>query len=644
MKLLLKAALRQKKNLSLMVLTSLSLIGLTIASQLEVISFGIVADKGVDFFQLFPDRKGNPSKAVSLDQIQAQFRYIDTEDDGVITNDTATAYIQQHTKLNRVQRVIGYVKAHFLTERNFSFFIACLLVIAMVKSVFLFISRYITQKLSIRVSRDLRNEYFEHIQKLSLGFYHDYKIGSLSSRVAGDAHQIAKSLYTMIENYLHAPFTILSTFCVCLFFSWKLSLVVFLGLPLVLLPMTLINRKVKKITRQLQKRQESFSTVLIDFLSGIKTIKIFAMEQFAANKYKQQNMAMAKLEMKTAKYDLLTRPILHLVTTCCLAMVLIGGLYFFGMHVFELIIFVGLLYQFYEPIKKFAEKNVEIQKGVVAAERLYQVLDIQPKITDQENAYELKEVKEGIAFKGVSFGYKPQTPVLQDLSFSVGVGESIAVVGSTGVGKSTLAQLLARLYEINGGSITIDGRDIKTISQNSLRDQIAFVSQKPFLFLDTVAANIAFGRDFSRKEIIAAAKKAQAHEFIMNLPFGYDTYIDETGKNFSGGQQQRLSIARALVKKAPILILDEATSALDAVSEDKVKEAIANVDKDTIQLIIAHRLTTIENASKILFLEDSKTYYLGERDELLEKSSRFKKMWHTHFKQEGDETAQVGLV
>ncbi|PCI78170.1 ABC transporter ATP-binding protein [Candidatus Aerophobetes bacterium] len=630
MRLLVKAAIRQKKSLALMFITSLSLIGLTVASQLEIISFGVIANKGVDFFQLFSPA-GAKDLGVDQSQIDVIFPEIGKNSQGEVTPETAEEYMHKNSRLNALQKAIYFIKKNYLFGKSFSFFILFLLCVALFKSIFLFISRYATQKMSIKISRDLRNEYFEHIQKLSLSFYHEYKIGSLSSRVAGDAHQIAKSLYTMMENYIHAPFTLISTFLVCIFMSWQLSLIVFVALPLIFVPITLINRKVKKITRQLQGKQESFSTVLIDFLSGIQTIKVFAMEAFAVKKYKEHNEAMAKLEMKTAKYDLLTRPLLHMVTTLCLSMVLIGGLYVFNMQLAELIIFVGLLYQFYEPVKKFAEKNVEIQKGVVAAERLYQVLDIMPKITDSKDAHVLKGSCNTIAFNNVSFRYKERW-VLEGLSFSVSKGESIAVLGSTGVGKSTVASLLTRLYDTSSGSITIDKKDIRDIKQASLREHIAFVSQKPFLFLDTVAANIAFGRPFSRSEIIEAAKKAQAHDFIMNLPQGYDTPVDETGKNLSGGQQQRLSIARALVKKAPILILDEATSSLDSISEGKIKEALMNLGDHVIQFIIAHRLSTVEHASKILFLEDSKTYFIGTKDELMQKSPQFKKMWLAHFK------------
>lgn len=633
--MLLRATLHQRKNLMLMLLTSLALICLTVFSQLEIVAFGTVAGKSVDLFQLFGAKKTR-HPGVSKAQIDAVFPEIEKNNKGQITPETAEEYLYKKKRFNNMQKFIYMIKTRYLFGKSLGFFVGFLIVVGLFNSIFLFISRYITQKLSIRISRDLRNEYFEHIQKLPLSFYSEYKTGALSSRVAGDAHQIAKSLYTMIENYVHAPFTILSTLIACVVVSWKLSLVIFLGLPLVFIPIRFINQKVKKITRQLQIKQEGFSTVLIDFLSGIQTIKVFAMEKFAVEKYKQQNEAMAKLEMKTAKYDLLTRPLLHMVTTLCLTMVLVGGLYIFSMHLTELVILVGLLYKFYEPVKKFAEKNVEIQKGVVAAERLYQVLDIEPKITDPHDAKTLNGDLNEVAFNNVYFGYKDRW-VLENLSFSVKKGESIAVLGATGVGKSTIAHLLTRLYDTGKGSISIDGIDIKGIKQNSLREHIAFVSQRPFLFLDTIAANIAFGRDFSRAEIIEAAKKAQAHDFIMNLPLGYDTPIDETGKNLSGGQQQRLSIARALVKKAPILVLDEATSALDSISEGKIKKALMSLGDHVIQFVIAHRLTTVEYVSKILFLEDSKHYLVGTKEELLEQSENFKRMWNAHFKDKDPE-------
>ncbi|MCB1115322.1 MAG: ABC transporter ATP-binding protein [Chlamydiia bacterium] len=627
MKLLLKAALRVRGHLSLFFVTIATLVGLTVASQTEMFSLGIIADTGTDFFSLF----SSGDEHVSMEDIKEKWSKIDRGGEGVITKDDAQTYMIKKSGNNPLKRIMYHLKKLFHFQHNMRAFIALLLLVAVLKAVFLFFSRYATQLLAIRVSRDLRQQYFDHIQHQQMSFFQKYNIGTLSSRVAGDANQIALSLNSFMINYIQAPFTILSTLGACFWMSWQLSMVIFLGLPLIIFPVIFVTKKVKQITRQLQKNQERFTSVLIDFLSGIQTVKVFSMEAFSFKKYQQQNEQMAKLESKTAKYDLLTRPILHMITTFCIATVLIVGLYVLEMKIAELIVFLGLLNLFYEPVKKFAEENTNIQKGVVAAERMNEVLSLQPEITDLPHAKDLKGFKSAIEFKNVWFQYEDQW-ILEDLSFTVNKGETVALVGATGAGKSTIVQLIPRLYDIQKGAIFIDGKEIHDYTQESLRAQIAFVPQKPFLFYDTISANIAYGRPFSKEAIMRAAKKAHAHEFIKELPDAYDTMLAETGKNFSGGQQQRLAIARALVKNAPILILDEATSSLDAVSEDKIKMAIKELHGEVTQILIAHRLSTIEYADRIIYLEKGKKIAEGTKEELLDGCAPFRHLWETHFR------------
>lgn len=552
MKLLLSAALKTTKHFSLLLITVGTLICLTLANQAEMFTLGILTNKG---------GTGKNPLGLLMDKLGITF------------------------DASQIEPIISL-----------------LVVVALFKAAALFFSRYCTQLFAIRVSRDLRESYFRHIQSLPMSFYHRYNIGTLTSRVGTDATQIAQSVSSFVTNYFQAPFTLVSTLFGCFYLSWQLSLIIFFGIPMVLLPIVLVTRKVKKITRELQKNQERFSSVLIDFLSGIQTVKIFAMERFSFLKYKEQNDQMAKLESKTAKYDLLTRPILHMITTICLSFVAIFGLYALAMPLSELFMFCGLLYLFYEPVKKFADENTQIQKGVVAAERLFEVLDLRPHIDDHPKAKPLHSFEKEIEFDRVFFSYGDEW-VLKNLSFTVKKGETVAIVGATGAGKSTIVQLIPRLYDVQGGEIRIDGVNLTDLTQASLRNQIAFVPQKPFLFYDTIAANIAYGEDFSREEIIDAAHRAHASEFINRLPQGYDTLLEETGKNLSGGQQQRLAIARALIKKAPILILDEATSALDANSEGHIRIALQELKGQITQIIIAHRPSTIEHADHIIQLD-----------------------------------------
>ena len=632
MKLLLKAALRARTHLTLFLVTLATLIGLTIANQTEMLTLGVISDTGTDFFALFAskDEKGKPNEHVTYEELQQRWNKLDREKRGVITKEDTQSFMIKKKGVNPLKRLIFQIKRYFHLEKNLKAFVILLGIVALNKALFLFFSRYTTQKLSVLVSRDLRQQYFDHIQHQPMSFFQKYNIGTLSSRVSGDSNQIATAINSLINNYIHGPFTILSTLAVCFYMSWQLSMVIFLGLPLIAFPVIFVTKKVKKITRQLQRNQERFTSVLIDFLAGIQTVKVFAMEAFSFKKYKEQNDQMSKLEVKTAKYDLLTRPILHTITTFCLATVLIVGLHVLEMKFSELVVFIGLLHLFYEPVKKFAEENSNIQKGVVAAERMSEVLLLKPKILDHPSASHLSHFTQALEFKNVWFRYEEEW-VLKDLSFTVNKGETVALVGGTGAGKSTIVQLIPRLYDILKGDICVDGKSIRELTQKSLREQIAFVPQKPFLFYDTIAANIAYGQPFSHEEIIQAAKKAHAHEFIECLPQNYHTMLAETGKNFSGGQQQRLAIARALVKNAPILILDEATSSLDAISENKIKMAIEELHGEVTQILIAHRLSTIEYADRIIYIEEGQKVDEGSKEELLERCSPFRVLWQTHF-------------
>jgi len=636
MKLLLKSAIRSRKHLSFALLTLCTLLFATFADQLERCAFGLLANTGVDFFTLFGKEEGKRIRSVdhvSLEDMQEKWQTIEKKDPTVLTKQDAAIYIASKKEANPVNWIYRKISSNFDTERDFSILITVLMVIALFKAAILFSSRYTTQVLAIRVTRDLRQQYFEHIQSLPFQFYQEHNVGSLTSRVIGDAGQIASSLNSLLTNYLQTPFTIISTLTMCFFMSWQLSFIIFLGMPLIVGPVVILTTKVKKVSRQLQKNQEKFTSVLLDFLSGIHTIKIFAREQFSLQKYKEQNDQMAMLESKNAKYSLLTRPVLHTVATACLAAVCLIGLYVLHMTLAQLIVFCALLHLFYDPVKKFAEENTNIQRGVVAAERMFEVLHLKPVIQDKPGSIDLTNFKDVIEFDNVSFKYGKEW-VLRDLSFTVKKGETVAIVGPTGAGKSTIVQLLPRLFDVQEGEIRIDGKPLQSYTQKSLRNLISFVPQKPFLFYDTVLENIAFGESHTREEIEEAAKKAYAHEFIVNLSEQYDTLLAETGKTLSGGQQQRLAIARALVKKSPVLIMDEATSSLDAISESRIQKAIVDLHGSVTQILIAHRLTTIEHADKILYLERGEKVGEGTKAELLKNCPQFRLMWETFHRTE----------
>jgi ABC-type multidrug transport system fused ATPase/permease subunit len=602
MRLLLKAALKNRKHLLLFVFTFLSLISLSIADTLEVSALGLI----MNFSKVIEGSSNTVISAISSSSLE-------------------------HKEINPLNWMIDQLKVYFTNAENFHVLIGVLIGVAIFKAITLFTSRYMSQVLAIRISRDLRLQYFEHIQSLPMSFYQKYNIGSLSSRVVGDAGQIANSLNSVIGNYMHMPFTVVSSLLICFYISWQLSCVIFIAFPLVILPIIFLAKRLKRVSRQLQSNQEKFASVLIDFLAGIQTVKIFAMEMFSFKKYKEQNDRMAVLEGKTAKYGFLTRPILHAITTACCAVVFIFGLHNLKMTITELLVFCGILQRAYETLKKFGDENANIQKGVVAAERMFEVLNLKPEIEDHKGSTDLLDFEDKIEFDHVWFRYGEEW-ILKDVSFTVNKGETVALVGPTGSGKSTIVQLLPRLYEVQKGEIRINGKPLNSYTQKSLREKLAFVSQKPFLFSDTIAANIGFGRNFSREEIALAAKKAHAEEFISQLPLKYDSVLAEAGQNLSGGQQQRLAIARALVKKAPILILDEATSSLDALSEQRIKDAITSLHRSVTQIIIAHRLGTIEHADKIVYIERGVKVAEGTKDELLRDCEQFRLTWETLYR------------
>ncbi|MFZ4772614.1 MAG: ABC transporter ATP-binding protein [Chlamydiia bacterium] len=497
--------------------------------------------------------------------------------------------------------------------------------VAIFKALTLYWGRFLTQKLAIRVSQELRDLYFAHLQTLPMKFFQEHHIGSLSQKVTGDSQQIAISINSFFKNVVVTPFKLLSSVVFCVYLSWKLSIVIVFGFPLLVLPLVILTKKVRSSTRQLLKNQETFSSTLLDYLSGIQTVKMFSMENFSLDKYREQNAEMARYEQKAAKYDMMSRPILHSVTTICLAGIVLTGLYAFEMSVPDLIAFCGILHLTYNPIKTFAEENASIQRGVTALERMQGIMETKSQ-EDIEGSVPFETFNHSIVFDQVSFKYQDQY-VLKDVSFTIHKGETVAIVGATGSGKSTLLNLIPRLYEVMEGDILIDGVSIKNIQHRSLRQLVSYVSQRPFLFFDTIKKNISFGQNLSREAIEKAASRAYADEFIDKLSLKYDTHLSETGKNLSGGQQQRIALARALAKNSPILLLDEATSQLDSYSEDKVKRAVEEMQGQLTQIVVAHRLKTIEKANKIIVMKEGRKISEGTKEALYASCPEFRMMW-----------------
>lgn len=581
MKFFFRALLRVKNHTLLFISSLLSLACLTLFNQLEVMAFGAVA------------KTGSPSTEMK--------------------NEKLTQLI------TLAQDALG------LNLGSFKTIVFVFLIVGFCKAVFLFMNKYLTKILAVRICRDLRNQCFAHIQTLPLSFFSTYDRGKLSTRVITDANQISLSLNSFVINYIHMPFIVISTLSICLLLSWKLTLLIFLAGPAIIFPLKWITKKIRKVAFSMQKGQESFTSVIINHLSGIFTIKSYQLETYSRGKYEYENARMVFFDERVGKYDMMTRPITHFVMTCLLL-----SIFGVGMHVLELtfpdmIVYCGVLHMLYGPFKQFSEENASVQKGVVAATRLFDIMQ-EPSEDKAEHKEAISKFSRSIIFDNVTFSYLEQ-PVLENISFEINKGDVLAITGSTGSGKSTLLKLFSKLYEVDSGLILIDGRDVKDTQLTSLRNQFALVAQEPFFFNDTVRANLIFNEEVSEEKIIEMAKKACIHEFIMSLESGYDTMIEEMGKNLSGGQKQRLALARALLRNAPVLLLDEATSSLDAVSESLISKGLSDLKGEVTQIIVAHRLSTIQHADKILFLEHGKIKAFGTLGEVMVKAPAFAAMW-----------------
>lgn len=629
MRKLFRAVVKVKKHRLLFGLLLLSMVLFTIASRMEVVAIGVITKKGPDFFELFgPVQDGRLTVADSItqEQMKARWNELDVSKQGYVNRQDVSNYLASQKSMDLLSWLQHEMGRWFPVDEDLKNLAIFFVVVALFQACTLFMHRYLTRVIAIRISRDLRQDYFEHIQMLPMSFYQQYNIGSLSSRVVGDASMVAEAVNATLTNYIQTPFAILSTLVLCFLISWKLSLLVFLGMPAIVLPIVFLARRVKRISKQIQHNQERFTSVLVEFLTGIQTVKMFAMEDFSLNKYRDRNQRMASLEQRSARYDLASRPIVHTIAMFFLAIALVYGLYVLKMGVADVLVFCGLLYFFYEPIKKFAEENSHIQRGIAAAERMQEVMSLHPQQEETADSKPLATFSQEIEFDNVWFRYGEQW-VLKGVSFKVRKGEMVAIVGPTGAGKSTIVQLLPRLFDVQRGEIRIDGQPLQSYSQRSLREQIAFVPQKPFIFLDTVTQNISFGKPFTESDIHAAARRAHAEEFILRLPQGYETELAEGGKNLSGGQQQRLAIARALIKNSSILVMDEATSSLDAMSEHQIKLAMRQLRGEVTQIVIAHRLSTIEDAERIIYIDQGHKVAEGTREELLACCPAFKQMW-----------------
>jgi len=485
-----------------------------------------------------------------------------------------------------------------------------------------FISNY-GHVMGAKIEYDMRREIFEHYQKLSFSFFDDEKVGQLMSRITSDLFDITELLHHGPENLIISFIKLVGAFIILINISPILTLAAFALVPFMVIYAYYFNRKMKRTFKKNRVRVAQINEQIEDNLSGIRVVKSFANEDIENSKFDVGNNNFLEAKKDNYKYMGGYHSGLTAFTTMINLIVIVSGGFLIADHsinVTDLLTFLLYINIFTDPIKTLIDFTESFQNGYSGYERFAAILDIEPDIKDSEDAIELKDVKGDIVFDDVSFKYNDNSHrVLRHVNLNIPRGEYYALVGSSGTGKTTMCNLIPRFYDVTKGKITIDGVDIRNIKLKNLRNNIGIVQQDVYLFAGTVFDNILYGRpDATREEVIEAAKNANAHDFIMSLPNGYETDIGQRGIKLSGGQKQRLSIARVFLKNPPILIFDEATSALDNESEKVVKESLEKLAKNRTTIVIAHRLTTVKNAHKILVLTENGIEEEGSHEELLE--------------------------
>ena len=504
-----------------------------------------------------------------------------------------------------------------------------IIILFFLKEIFTFLQSYLMSDLGQRVIRDIRSILYAKFHSLSLDYFTHKRGGEMISRITNDVRLVENAVSYGSTDLVYQSLQVI-IFAVMAFFIYaKLALIILVICPLISFPIIKVGRALRKLSRRGQEKMADINSLLYETIIGARIVKAFNMEEYEKKRFAAVNQDYFRISMKSIKRTLILSPATEFLG--CLAGVfvffwggkeVIAGKLSFGI----LGLFLASLLSLIRPFKKLSAVNSLNQQAVAAGVRIYEVLDSVPSVVDRPGAGEMKGLNEGIEFRNVHFRYE-KSSVIQDVSFKVRKGEIVAIVGPSGAGKTTLLDLLPRFYDPQEGVILIDGRDIRESSVASLRDNIGIVSQETILFNDTIKANIAYGRpEASLEEVMVAAAQACAHDFIMRFPQGYDTVIGDRGMMISGGERQRLAIARALLKNPPILILDEATSQLDAESERLVQQAIDRLISGRTVLVIAHRLSTVRNANRIIALEGGRIVESGRHEELVKNNGLYSKL------------------
>ena len=490
-----------------------------------------------------------------------------------------------------------------------------------------------------RVVTDLRGELYNHIQLQPLSFFTKNSTGILMSRITNDVNLIQGAVSEAVTSLFKDSFTLVGLIFVIFYRDWKLALIAMVVFPLTVYPIARFGEKMRKVATGTQITMGRLTSLLQETISGTRIVKAFGMEDYEGKRFAEENENLFRFFMKAVSIRALSSPFMEFLGGLGIAAIVFYG----GYHVIQGVSTPGNFFSFltalimlYEPVKRLTNVNNTVQQGISAATRVFDIMDITPGIKNRENATELPRISDGIEIRNVTFSYDNE-PVLKNINLHIKSGEVVAFVGMSGGGKTTLVNLIPRFYDVTEGEILIDGHDIRDVTMESLRGQIGIVTQQTILFNDTVRNNIAYGDiKKSDEEIINAAKSANAYPFIKNLPEGFETVIGEQGTRLSGGERQRLSIARALLKNAPILVLDEATSSLDTEAEMEVQGALENLMEGRTTFVIAHRLSTISHANRIVAIVNGEIVEEGTHESLLTQKGEYFKLYNMQFREDND--------
>lgn len=513
---------------------------------------------------------------------------------------------------------------------------ASIVVVFIIRGLFFYGQNYLMSWVGQRVVIDIRGAIFRKLQRLSMSFYDKNKTGTIMSYVTNDVAALQVAMVDKAVELVTEGLVLIGSIAAMLWLDWKLTLFTFCTFPVVLWFMDFFGKKIRRNGGRIQECTAELTSVLQEVVSSARVVKSFVREDYEIKRFNAQNMTNFYANMKNIKLNALLTPTVELVAAIGVTVVMWYG----GMSVINGAITAGSLVAFLvyavniaNPIKRLTKVVASIQQALAAGERVFGILDLEENIKELPSAKLLPPVQGYVEFKHVDFAYNKDEQVIEDLSFKVNRGQIVAIVGPSGAGKSTIASLLPRFYDVTNGSIVIDGEDIRNVTLNSLREQVGIVPQETLLFNGSVYDNILYGRlDATKEEVEAAAKAANAHDFIMGLPEGYDTMLGDRGVNISGGQRQRISIARAILKNPQILILDEATSALDTESERIVQEALDRLMVGRTSFVIAHRLSTIKNADRILVMEKGRLVEDGSHEELMAQEGLYAHLYRIQYR------------